>query len=460
VQQSNAANRLDRLPISRFHKVTLVAISFAYFFEFADINTFAVTVPELIKLWGVTVNHIAYVTSLSFVAMFFGALVASWLADRWGRKKALVGTTLWFALFSFASVFAWDILSLGVFRILTSAGLAAMTVVAVVYLNEIFPAAVRGKYQAYALVIGICGTPVTNLIASAVVPLTDWSWRLVYLWGSLGILVLLFIRFLKESPRWYESKGEYEKAEAVLSEIETRVAAEKGPLPAPGPPVAVAKQTKAPLSLLLQKKYLAPTILLSVLWVTQTIGFFGYSSWAPTLLVQEGLSVEKSIFYVALTTVGAPLGCFLASLVTDRFERKWCLVAFGTTIALSGLFYGLTFNPILIVVFGFLVNFFERGYTALAYAYSPEIFDTRARSLGTGISYGLGRLSNAAGPLIIAALYNRTGYQSVFYFIAGTWLLGAIALALFGPNTRQARLAQTKTGVETQPTVHAHIHGE
>ena len=57
--------------------------------------------------------------------------------------------------------------------------------------------------------------------------------------------------------------------------------------------------------------------------MTQTIGFFGYSSWAPTLLAQEGMSVEKSLFFVALTTVGAPLGCFLAAQVTDRFERKW-----------------------------------------------------------------------------------------------------------------------------------------
>jgi MFS transporter, putative metabolite:H+ symporter len=460
VQHSNAARRLDRLPISRFHKITLVAISFAYFFEFADINTFAVTVPKLIKLWGVTINQVAYVTSLSFVGMFVGSLVAGWIADRWGRKKALIGTTLWFALFSFASVFTWNLFSLGLFRVLTSAGLAAMTVVAVVYLSEMFPSAVRGKYQAYALVIGICGTPATNFIASLVVPLTDWSWRLVYLWGSLGIFLLLFVRFLKKSPRWYESKGEYDKADAVLSEIEAQVAAEKGPLPDPGPPVVVAKQTKAEWSLLLQKKYLAPTILLSVLWVTQTVGFFGFSSWAPTLLAQEGLSVEKALFYVALTTVGAPLGCFLASLVTDRFERRWLLVVFGTAIAISGLFYGLTFNPVFIVVFGFLVNFFERTYTALAYAYSPEVFDTRARSLGTAVSYGLGRLSNAVGPLIIAFLYNGSGYQSVFYFIAGTWLFGAIVLALFGPNTRQARLEQTKTGVETQPPVRAHIHGE
>ncbi|GGS76892.1 MFS transporter [Streptomyces griseoviridis] len=448
----NALNRLDRLPVSRFHKTTLLAVAFAYFFEFADINSFAVTAPKLIKIWGVTVDQVAYVTSLSFVGMFLGSIVASNLADRLGRKRALMQTTLFFGFFSFLSVFSWNLLSLGVFRVLTSAGLSAMTVVAVIYVAEMYPSAVRGRYQAYAIVIGICGTPVTSLIASAVVPLSDWSWRLVFLWGSLGMLLVLFTRHLKESPRWLESRGRLAEAERVLTEIETAVVAEKGPLPEPAPPVEEAPVTKAPLKLLLQKKYLLPTLLLTVVWVTQTIGFFGYSSWAPTLLAKEGFSVEDSVFYVALTTVGAPLGSYLAALVTDRFERKWCLVAFGTVIAVCGLFYGLTFDPVLIIVFGFLVNLFERGYTALGYAYSPELFDTRSRSLGTGVSYGLGRLSNAAGPLVVAALYTSQGYQSVFVFIAGSWLVGAVVLAVFGPRTKAAREAATAAAAARQRT--------
>ena len=200
--------------------------------------------------------------------------------------------------------------------------------------------------------------------------------------------------------------------------------------------------------------------MLCVLWVTQTIGFFGYSSWAPTLLAQEGMSVEKSLFFVALTTVGAPLGCFLAALVTDRFERKWCLVVFGAIIALSGLFYGLTFNPIMIVAFGFLVNFFERGYTALAYAYSPEVFDTRTRSLGTAFSYGLGRLSNAVGPLDHRRPLHRVRLPERL-------LLHRRHLAVRsdrpGPVRSQHPTGPArpdKTGVEAQPAVHAHIHGE
>lgn len=444
---ANAQQRLDRLPIGRFHKITLVAVSFAYFFEFADVNTFAVTAPRLIKLWGVTVSQIAYVTSTSFVGMFLGSIIAGALADRIGRRRALTATTVFFGLFSLASVFSWDVVSLGVFRFLTSAGLSAMTVVAVIYLSELFPAAVRGRYQAYAIAIGICGTPATSLLASAIVPAADWTWRLVFLWGALGLGFVFFLRHLAESPRWLEQRGETGRADEVLRSIEARVEAEHGPLPAPAIPAptpSAAEDDATPRwRLLLRRRTLLPVLLLCVLWVTQTIGFFGYSSWAPTLLAKQGFSVQSSIFYVALTTVGAPLGCLLAAAVVDRVERKWCLAVFGAAIGVFGLLYGLTFNPVLIVVFGFLVNLIERGYTALAYAYSPELFDTRTRSLGTGISYGVGRLSNAAGPLIIAALYTGSGYRSVFVFIAATWFVGAVAVALFGPRTRQRPLDRT-----------------
>ena len=114
MKHSNAANRLDRLPISRFHKITLVALSFAYFFEFADINTFADTAPKLIKLWGVTVNQIAYVTSL-VVRRHVLRLPGRRLdrrpvrpQERADHHHALLRPLL------VASVFSWDIVSLGV----------------------------------------------------------------------------------------------------------------------------------------------------------------------------------------------------------------------------------------------------------------------------------------------------------------------------------------------------------
>jgi MFS transporter, putative metabolite:H+ symporter len=194
---------------------------------------------------------------------------------------------------------------------------------------------------------------------------------------------------------------------------------------------------KLPISELFTGKYLRSTLVLTVVWVTQTVGFSGYPSWAPTLLSQQGFNVESSLTYVALSTLGAPLGSYVASLISDRAERKWTLTITGALIAMSGLLYGLTFVPVLIVVFGLCVNLFERTYTSLAYAYSPELFPAEARATGTSVPYGIGRLSNIAGPIIISQLYTSTGYLSVFMFIAGTWLLGSITLGVFGTATRR-----------------------
>ncbi|ETI69952.1 MFS transporter [Neobacillus vireti] len=435
-RNSNAQNRLNRLTITKRHKVILFALSFAYFFEFADVNTFAVTAPKLIQVWGISVNTIAYITSITFLGMFLGSIVGGWITDKLGRKKGLSSTVIFFSIFSLLTSISWDPISLGFFRFLTAMGLAAMTIAANTYISEIFPAKSKGKFQALAIMVGICGTPATSWIARFIIPLSDNSWRLIFIWGALGIVFLFFSRKIVESPSWYESRGKYEEANKVLQLLENEAEKESGPLPQPEPAKLKVKVQPIKTTDLFKGKLLKSTLLLSVLWITQTIGFFGFSSWAPTLLFKEGIDIEKSLTYVSLALLGAPLGSFIAALVTDRFERKWLLSITGFTIALCGLFYGLTFQPIFIVVFGILLNVFERTYTSLAYSYSPELFPVEARAVGTGFPYGVGRLSNMIGPILIGFLYTGYGYQVVFYFIAGTWAVGAITLALFGPKTK------------------------
>ncbi|WAH36329.1 MFS transporter [Alicyclobacillus dauci] len=447
VEFSNVSNRLDRLPISGIHKLALIVVSFAYFFEFADTNTFSVVAPKLLKTWHLSIQTIGNITSISFLGMFIGAVIGGWIADKLGRKRALSATIIFFSLFSLLNAFSWNAASLGTFRFLTGVGLAAMTIVANTYISEMFPSHSRGKYQALAIVIGICGTPITSWIARLLVPAGTWGWRLVFVWGALGILCLVLNRKMIESPRWYESRKNYTMANKVMSDIESLVTEEKGPLPEPKQANMEAQAPKMRLAQLLRGRYLGITILLTVLWVAETIGFFGYSSWAPTLLVKHGITVGKSLTYVSLSTLGAPFGSYIAALIADRIDRKWTLVFSAVIIALSGLLYGLTFQPLLIVVFGLSVNVFERVFTAVAYAYTPELYPTEARGVGTGIPYGIGRLSNIFGPLIISALFVQSGYRSVFFFIAATWLIGAIVVSLFGPRTKKRSLDDVSTGV-------------
>jgi putative MFS transporter len=77
-----------------------------------------------------------------------------------------------------------------------------------------------------------------------------------------------------------------------------------------------------------------------------------------------------------------------------------------------------------------------QAFAPLLYAYTAECFPTEIRSTGTGLTYGIGRLSNAAGPLVIAFLFATYGYASVFAYIAACWLVVAATVAAMGPLTR------------------------
>lgn len=139
------------------------------------------------------------------------------------------------------------------------------------------------------------------------------------------------------------------------------------------------------------------TAMLIVVWVFQTLGFYGFTAWVPSLLVQHGFDLTKALWFTALTTLGAVPGALLAWPISDRFGRKVPIVVVAIAIAVCGLAYGLTFNTVAIVVFGFCVNALVRTFAALLYADTPELFPTEQRNSGNGLAYGTGRLANIFG---------------------------------------------------------------
>ena len=169
------SERMDRLPMTPPHRIAIFALAFAYFFEFADLNTFAFAAPGVMKAWHIAVGSVAFITSASFGGMFIGAVTAGWLADAVGRKRALVLTVSCYALFSLLNAASWDVLSLAAFRFLTGVGLSGMTVTANTYVSEFFPASVRGKYMGRIMTVGLVGIPATAWFARTFVPMATWG---------------------------------------------------------------------------------------------------------------------------------------------------------------------------------------------------------------------------------------------------------------------------------------------
>src|SRR5499427_5251261 len=231
IVRPSAAARLDRLPISSFHRDIIWLLAYIFFFELGDLNSFAFAAPGVREQWHLTIDTISFITSASFVGMFIGSTAGGWFSDRVGRKRALIATTIWYSGFSLLNAFAWDVPSLFATRLLTGVGLSSMTVVAMTYISEMFPARLRGTYQAWILTIGLCGIPVTAYVARFIIPLGPWGWRAVFVWGSLAILFPLLARHLEESPRWFENHGRNAEAQTALERIEARVRHETGELP-------------------------------------------------------------------------------------------------------------------------------------------------------------------------------------------------------------------------------------
>jgi putative MFS transporter len=437
---ANVANRLDRLPISSIHRTVLIALAFAYFFELGDISTFSFAAPALIKYSHMTIATISFITSATFFGMFLGAVGGGWFADKVGRKSGLLYSIGCYTLFSLLNAVAWDPFTLGITRFLTGIGLSAMTIIANTYISEFFPATSRGKYQGWTMVFGLIGIPATAWFARFVVPLSFWSWRLVFVWGALGAIALLFVRRMYESPRWYETHGMDEKATETMQQIEAQVSAEKGPLPPAAEPIPQPVVHTVPYGELFRGRYLSRTVILLVAWIFQTLGFYGFQTWVPILLAQHGFSIASSLTFTSVIQLGAPLGALVAAFIAERIDRKWSVTFVAVVIAICGLLYGLTFQPALIVVFGFLVALFIQTFAPLLYAYSPELYPTEARASGAGLTYGVGRLANVLGPIIVGALFVSSGYLSVFVYVAACWLLVALAVGLFGPLTNRRSL--------------------
>lgn len=441
--RSSVAARLDRLPITSVHRRIMWIIGIVFFFELGDLNTFAFASPAVMKQWNLSVTTISHIVSWTFFGMFLGAVTGGWLSDRLGRKKALLITTAWYSGFSLLNAAVQGTMGLSATRLLTGVGLSAMTVIGMTYVSEVFPASKRGDYQGWVMTIGLVGIPMTAYVARFTVPMADWGWRLVFVWGSLGLLILFFSNHLEESPRWYENHGKFAQADAVVDRIEARARAEFGELPPI--PLALMPTEQAPVRRkyldVLAPAYLPRTLMLITVWIAQTLGFYGFTAWVPTLLVAHGFSLVHSLAWSSAMTIGAVPGALIAALISDRWERKWSITFVALVIAFCGLMYGLTFRVAAIVIFGFLVAMFIQTFAPLLYAYTPECYPTHIRNSGAGLGYGIGRLANVAGPLIVAFLFNHYEYKSVFVYVAAMWLLVAVILSSFGPLTKGRTLA-------------------
>ena len=174
--------------------------------------------------------------------------------------------------------------------------------------------------------------------------------------------------------------------------------------------------------------------------LVQTIGYYGFASWVPTLLISQGITVTRSLGYTFVVALAAPIGPLLATRIADGVDRKWLVTTSALGIGVFGLLFSQQTTGAGIIVLGILIQVSNTCLSFSFHAYQAEIFPTRIRARAVGFVYSWSRFSAIFVGFMIAFFLRHYGTVGVFAFIASAMAVAIAVIALMGPRTARLRL--------------------
>lgn len=436
----HAGARLDRLPTSQFHRRILWLIGAGMFLDSFDIYLAGGVLGALARSgWSNMQLNAAFLSS-TFVGMLIGAFTAGILGDAKGRKFTYQFNLMIFGLASIAGSLAPSMNWLIVCRFFMGLGLGAEIVVGYGSIGEFIPPGVRGKWSAYLSLITNSALFFSTFLGYLIIPSIGWRAMFAIVGvGALGVWVLR--KKMPESPRWLESKGRFDEAEAILSGIEAETA-QRQPLP-PIVETARVKITTTTLGSLFRPPLLRRTLLAVVVQIAVNVVIYGFIVWVPTFLMKQGHGMASSLGYSTLMALGGPAGALVGVLIADRVGRKNGLIGIGLLAAVVGWLYGNSTSVEMSTLLGFILFTLTYLMVALGIAtYIPELFATENRMRANGIAGCAGRLSGIVAPQIVVLMYATGGIKNVLSMIIGALVLMAVVLAACGVETNRRSLEE------------------
>jgi putative MFS transporter len=461
VTPAGIAARLDRLPPSRAVWTIVLLISLGGVFEFYDLFFTAYVAPGMIDSGLFTVQSLGIFTSLKFIqvagfgtfvfatfaGLWFGVVVLGHAADRFGRKAVFTWSLVWYCACTAVMAFQRSGFWLNIWRFVAGVGFGVQLVTVDTYIAELVPRGLRGRAFSVNQFVSFSAVPVVALLAWLVVPLKPFGvdgWRWVVMLGSVGALAVWLLRSgIPESPRWLADRGQGTEADTIVRDLERRVAAEYGggPLPVPRQS-ATAQERPARLADVFSRPYRRRTIMLSIFNAAQAIGFYGFNSWVPTLLMARGINITHGLQYAFIIAVSQPFGPLLGSLIADKIERKYQIVCGLAGMAVLMTAFSFATAPAVLILLGIAFTLAANVMSFAYHGYQAELFPTRIRSRAVGFVYSWSRIAAAFSGLIVATLLANGGVPSVAAFIGGAMLVGIAMIGIFGPATNGLALEQ------------------
>lgn len=403
-----------------------------------DTQAIAYVAPVLAKSWGLTPSAFGPVFAAGLVGMMIGALSLGPIADRRGRKLAILVSVALMGIFSLATMFATSVEALLALRFLTGLGLGGAMPNVIALSAEYTPA----RWRSTAVGIMFCGFPfgavLGGLLAAQIIP--AFGWESVFLIGGIAPLLLLFLLIpsLPESVRFLVAR---QRSDTTVARLMAKAVPDADL--SPGARFETTQKVDggdrgAARTELFGPNRIAGTLMLWAAFFMNLLMYYFLINWLPLTLQSAGIDLSKAILFTALLNFGGIVGTIVLARIIDgmgSFRILW-FVLLAASVAIAGVGYvgsqGGLLLGIAIFVAGFCVNGAQNNMNALA----AGLYSTQSRATGVGFALGIGRIGSILGPVVGGLLLAAQMPLKTLFMIGALPALVA-AVAIWGLTRRE-----------------------
>ena len=436
---------LEKLPVGSFHYKLLIVTGLGWLFDSMNTGLIAFVLPILAKEWHLTPEQVGWIGSIGLIGMALGAVLAGTLADKFGRKNIFAVTLVLHSLATGLCAVAWNYESLLVFRFLVGIGLGGELPVAATLMTEYAPSKLRGRFIVLLESFWGLGWLVAVCISYLVIP--KFGWQTGFIIGAIPALYVFVIRlYVPESIRYLISKNKIDEARNIILTLEKKLSVKSEPFTEELSSVELGSDRNnvpSKFSSLWTPRLFGRTLMLWIAWFGIVYSYYGIFMWLPSIAFSQGFEVVKTFEYVLIVTLAQLPGYCAAAWLVDVIGRRYTLSSFLLMSGVCAYFFGNAATPTELLMWGAAMSFFNLGAWGVIYTYTPELYPTSIRALGSGWAAGFGRIGGMIAPMLVGIfLANGVQIKFIFAMFASVFILISLIVIGLGIESKQTALEE------------------
>ena len=415
---------------------TLLAAALGWMLDAFDAMLYALVLTYVMRDLGMSKATSGFLYTLTLLASGIGGVFFGFLADRIGRKRALMFSILTYSICSFASGLSTTVLMLAVFRFILGLGMGGEWNTGAALVAETWPTELRAKAIAIVQSSWAIGYALAALVAGIVLRYANW--RFVFFVGILPALVTLWIRRgVPESQMWIDQRAAKHTGHSGLAARQfDDVSSSRTGVSAP----------HDSFRLIFHAPYGKSTIALLLLNLFGLFAWWGLFTWIPPYLslpiAQGGRGfgiMRTTTLLLVLNLLGMFPGYLSFGWVADHLGRRKSFMLYLFAAAMLVPLYAIARSQSALLILGAIVAFFGTGFFSGSGLIGSEIFPTGLRARALGFTYNGARTLSSIAPYVIGRVGQARGLDWAFYLCATAFFLAGVTATQL-PETKGKKL--------------------